>query len=93
MLIFSFNVAIKSSRKYENLCDGRLDYRIQKISEKNNRETYGNHLLGLLDEAKTMATFGDYHENIVNLQGITIEGEIASLRKVNFETKFYFNRM
>ena len=40
------------------------------------------HITTLLDEAKTMASVNEYHENIVNLQGITLEGDLLSPRKV-----------
>ena len=36
----------------------------------------------LLEEAKTMWTVGAYHENIVNLQGITVGITNASLQRV-----------
>ena len=36
----------------------------------------------LLEEAKTMWTVGSYHENIVNLQGITVGVINASLQRV-----------
>ena len=36
----------------------------------------------LLEEAKTMWKVGAYHENIVNLQGITAREERGTLRKV-----------
>ena len=36
----------------------------------------------LMDEAKTMWKVGSYHENIVNLQGICVDVEEASIRRV-----------
>ena len=36
----------------------------------------------LMDEAKTMWKVGSYHENIVNLQGITVKVEAATLSQV-----------
>ena len=36
----------------------------------------------LLEEAKTMWTVGSYHENIVNLQGITVGVINTSLQRV-----------
>ena len=36
----------------------------------------------LLEEAKTMWTVGSYHENIVNLQGITVGVINAALERV-----------
>ena len=37
-----------------------------------------------MDEAKTMCKVGSYHENIVNLQGITVGVEDESIRRVCF---------
>lgn len=39
----------------------------------------------LMEEAKTMWKVGSYHENIVNLQGITVKVEEGSICQVNFE--------
>jgi hypothetical protein len=36
----------------------------------------------LMDEAKTMWKVGSYHENIVNLQGISVNVEEGSIRRV-----------
>ena len=38
----------------------------------------------LLDEAKTMIKVGSYHDNIVNLQGICVNVEDGSIRRVSF---------
>jgi len=43
---------------------------------------YADELTLLLDEAKTMWKVGTYHENIVNLQGITAREEDGSLCRV-----------
>ena len=37
----------------------------------------------LMDEAKTMWKVGSYHENIVNLQGISVNVEEGSIRRVS----------
>ena len=37
----------------------------------------------LMDEAKTMWKVGSYHENIVNLQGISVHVEEGSIRRVS----------
>ena len=39
----------------------------------------------LMEEAKTMWKVGSYHENIVNLQGITVKVEAATLSQVRFK--------
>ena len=36
-----------------------------------------------MDEAKTMWKVGSYHENIVNLQGISVNVEEGSIRRVS----------
>ena len=38
----------------------------------------------LMEEAKTMWKVGSYHENIVNLQGITVKVEEGSICQVSF---------
>ena len=71
-----FNVAIKSAT-YESSVYGNNpgnDFH-DILKQKCN--------LGLLREAKTMATLGGYHENIVNLHGLLLEGEIHSPKTVN----------
>ena len=64
-----FSVAIKSAMdNNEMMIPGE---------EKEKLEVHANEsdLLGLLDEAKCMVTVGGYHNNIVNLQGIILEGD------------------
>ena len=41
-----------------------------------------NEVSSLMDEAKTMWKVGSYHENIVNLQGITVGVEDESIHRV-----------
>ena len=43
----------------------------------------------LMEEAKTMWKVGSYHENIVNLQGITVKVEEGSICQVRFEWLHY----
>ena len=47
------------------------------------RLTLSDELSSLMDEAKTMWKVGRYHENIVNLQGITVNVHEGSIRQVN----------
>ena len=42
-------------------------------------------MTGLLDEAKIMASVGGYHENIINLQGMTMATDLGVLSKVRME--------
>ena len=42
-----------------------------------------------MDEAKTMWKVGSYHENIVNLQGITVNVELDEISHVS--DSFYVN--
>ena len=68
-----FNVAIKSAIYEQSLRDKKpFQYTLEQ-----------QFTMGLLDEAKTMVTLDRYHENIVNLQGLVLEGEIHSLKRVN----------
>ena len=41
-----------------------------------------------MDEAKTMWKVGSYHENIVNLQGISVNVEEETIRQVNIILKY-----
>ena len=75
LFLIRFNVAIKSP-----VCDHGL------CIAGNNKNSLGKceegHITALLDEAKTMASVNGYHENIVNLQGITFEGDLLAPQKV-----------
>ena len=43
--------------------------------ELGNTSKHDSDVVLLMDEAKTMLSVGAYHENIVNLQGITYEAD------------------
>ena len=58
MISYRFNIAIKTNRMAPS----------SKMFPGNSED---NDLGPLLDEAKTMLDVGSYHENIVNLQGVT----------------------
>ena len=48
----------------------------------------GNNMGALMDEAKTMLEIGCYHENIVNLQGVTCLVEQGIIFQVILRTQF-----
>ena len=58
ILFYRFNIAIKTNR-------------MAPSSKTFPDKSEDNDLGQLLDEAKTMLDVGSYHENIVNLQGVT----------------------
>ena len=67
---YSFNIAIKSNR----------------IVPANKRpllqDVENNDLGSLMDEARSMLEVGSYHENIVNLQGVTCGVEQGTITQV-----------
>ena len=71
-----FNVAIKSAIYEPSVYGYNPGNTFQDILKKECNS-------GLLEEAKTMVTLDGYHENIVNLQGLLLEGEIHSPKTVN----------
>ena len=74
--IFRWNIAIKtSSLTKQNI---RTNDRYSQSANSLNDE-----IASLMDEARTMLKVGQYHENIVNLQGITIVPNEALIRQVN----------
>ena len=75
LLSFRWNVAIKTVRRPEGsrVCAGIKYFKVYE----GDRE-----LPLLLEEAKTMWRVGGYHENIVNLQGITAREKNGSLTQV-----------
>ena len=77
-----WNVAIKSVR-----C---RDEELKSKSKGKMGHYTDDELPLLLDEAKTMWSVGEYHENIVNLQGVTAKEECGILNRVyhTFCTKF-----
>ena len=68
----SFNIAIKSSRCAPN-AGGDLRGNLKN-----------NDLGALMDEAKCMLEVGNYHDNIVNLQGVTLKIENETIVQVMF---------
>ena len=76
ILFIRFNVAIKSAIYETVLPDRKTISAFQYNLEQ-------QFTMGLLDEAKTMVTLDRYHENIVNLQGLLLAGEIDSPTRVN----------
>ena len=71
---FSFNIAIKSNRYAppNNLAQNGVD----------------SCMGALMEEAKSMLEVGSYHENIVNLQGVTCLIENGTLHQVCVPSNF-----
>lgn len=59
----------------------RFSVAIKSLTSKDGDVDHAS-MIGLLDEAKTMVSLGGYHENIVNLQGLMLEGEVHLPKKV-----------
>ena len=74
---FRWNVAVKSIRRHENsfIYDSKGNKHGEIIDSS-------YEIPMLLDEAKTMFSVGEYHDNIVNLQGMTARVEEGILGKV-----------
>ena len=72
-----WNVAIKSIRRQDNsvIYDSKGNKHAEIIDSS-------YEIPMLLDEAKTMFSVGEYHDNIVNLQGMTARVEEGMLSKV-----------
>ena len=76
--MYRWNIAIKTSRIV-----GKDDTSMQQNSYRyKSCEDPIDEIELLLEEAKTMWAVGSYHENIVNLQGITVGVINASLQRV-----------
>ena len=76
-MLFRWNVAVKSIRRQENsfIYDSKGNKHGEIIDSS-------YEIPMLLDEAKTMFSVGEYHDNIVNLQGMTARVEEGMLGKV-----------
>ena len=68
LFLYSFNIAIKSNR-----------YVPSKNLEQNGMDSC---MGALMEEAKNMLEVGSYHENIVNLQGVTCVIENGVIHQV-----------
>ena len=73
-LIYSWNIAVKSIRK---VTVGNTGYMDPEVCND-----HWDSLTSLLEEAKTMQGVGQYHDHIVNLQGITAIAEENFLTQV-----------
>ena len=69
LFVYSFNIAIKSNRYVapNNLTQNGID----------------SCMGALMEEAKSMLEVGSYHENIVNLQGVTCMIENGIIHQVS----------
>ena len=76
-MLFRWNVAVKSIRRHENsfIYDSKGNKHGEIIDSS-------YEIPMLLDEAKTMFSVGEYHDNIVNLQGMTARVDEGILGKV-----------
>ena len=82
ILIFfycSWKIAIKTTRTQNS--GNQYDRNAEGPSH--NRYNSGDEISSLMEEAKTMWKVGSYHENIVNLQGITVKVEEETIHQVS----------
>ena len=75
-MYFRFNIAVKSLKIKMHAQENRVETSITDDSDC--QDVFGLAIPecdidSLIDEAKTMFSLGAYHENIVNLQGISYE--------------------
>ena len=86
--VYSWTIAIKSLFAGADLEDSSRTNGSASISGySGNYSDDGEDLSLLMDEAKTMMKVGSYHENIVNLQGITAklgDGMISEVSLLEF---------
>ena len=92
-LFYSFNVAIKSV-KYRtsttlNVVEDKCNPNIPVESSDHDVGSENNDIASLMDEAKTMFSVGAYHENIVNLQGVTYTADVE--RKTLLAVRYNLN--
>ena len=81
-LFHRWKIAIKTNRVVDTTVI-RVTNR-SRTGYSHSSENDMNEVSSLMEEAKTMWKVGSYHENIVNLQGITVGVENGSIRKVCF---------
>ena len=85
-------IAIKTTRVLKQ--GSHRDQNNSGYSQSNKSPGDEEEIMLLMDEAKTMWKVGSYHENIVNLQGICVNVEEGSIRRVttiNLQSHFYIS--
>ena len=78
--LYRWKIAIKTNRVIDSSVIRCTNRSRNAYSESGEGDM--NEVSSLMDEAKTMWKVGSYHENIVNLQGITVGVEDESIRRV-----------
>ena len=76
---FRWKIAIKTTRVINK---GNPGGNQSGYAKSNYVPSEDEEISSLMDEAKTMWKVGSYHENIVNLQGISVNVEEGSIRRV-----------
>ena len=75
-----WKIAIKTTRVINSVSQSNRN--IDEYSQSGYKSD--DEISSLMEEAKTMWKVGSYHENIVNLQGITVKVEAGTLSQVCF---------
>ena len=85
----SWKIAIKTNRVTEHLtvrCTNRSGSGSSESCEQDRNE-----VSSLMEEAKTMWKVGSYHENIVNLQGITVSVDGGVIKRVCYMFRIQYS--
>ena len=77
-MYFRFNIAVKSLKRKMHGFAQENGVETSIMDDSDSQDVFGLAIPecdidSLIDEAKTMFSLGAYHENIVNLQGISYE--------------------
>ena len=77
-MYFRFNIAVKSLKRKMHGFAQKNGVETSIMDDSDSQDVFGLAIPecdidSLIDEAKTMFSLGAYHENIVNLQGISYE--------------------
>ena len=85
----SWKIAIKTNRVTDHStvrCTNRSGSGSSESSEQDSNE-----VSSLMEEAKTMWKVGSYHENIVNLQGITVGVDTGTIKRVCYILRILYH--
>ena len=77
-----WKIAIKTNRVINKGNPGNQSENQSGYAKSNDVPSKDEDISSLMDEARTMWKVGSYHENIVNLQGISVNVEEGSIRRV-----------
>ena len=82
LILCRWKIAIKTTRT----TNSGNQYNRNTDGYSHNPYKSDDEISSLMEEAKTMWKVGSYHENIVNLQGITVKVEEGSICQVSYKS-------